>query len=158
MLSCVNALNGLFLFLQGNTENTLYENFLCQRPKRAFLISTYNELAKQALNCIMCQRPKRAFLISTVPSETPHKHWLSSLIFAGICLNILKYRGFRPFFGMFTVCSYFHAISSTIYMDIILDINKKLNPFLSFFPHCIANVCLLLPLKYFSDKFFRNLL
>ena len=106
----------------------------------------------------MYQRPKRAFLISTVPSETPHKHWLSSLIFAGICLNILKHRGFRPFFGMFTVCSYFHAISSTIYMDIILDINKKLNPFLSFFPHCIANVCLLLPPKYFSDKFFRNLL
>ena len=131
---CVNALNGLFLFL------------LTKNSKE---VNRFNEV---------CQRPKRAFLISTVPSETPHKHWLSSLIFAGICLNILKHRGFRPFFGMFTVCSYFHAISSTIYMDIILDINKKLNPFLSFFPHCIANVCLLLPPKYFSDKFFRNLL
>lgn len=129
----VNALSGLFLFLLFHT------------------MDIFN-------NTDVCQRPKRAFLISTVPSETPHKHWLSSLIFAGICLNILKHRGFRPFFGMFTVCSYFHAISSTIYMDIILDINKKLNPFLSFFPHCIANVCLLLPPKYFSDKFFRNLL
>ena len=116
--SCVNALNGLFLFLH----------------------STKTEVA--AVHISVCQRPKRAFLISTVPSETPHKHWISSLIFAGIYLNILKQRGFRPFFGMFTVCSYFHAISSTIHMDIILDINKKLNPFLSFFPHCIANVCL----------------
>ena len=134
---------------------------MCQRPKRAFLISTEPWPLGLIIILIareLCQRPKRAFLISTVPSETPHKHWLSSLIFAGICLNILKHRGFRPFFGMFTVFSYFHAISSTIYMDIILDINKKLNPFLSFFPHCIANVCLLLPPKYFSDKFFRNLL
>ena len=38
----------------------------------------------------VCQRPKRAFFISTVPSETLHKYWLSSIIFAGIYLNILK--------------------------------------------------------------------
>ena len=63
---------------------------MCQRPKRALFISTYFH-SKEAHKCIMvCQRPKRALFISTVPSETPHKHWLSSLIFAGICLNILK--------------------------------------------------------------------
>ena len=53
------------------------------------------------------QRPKRAFFISTVPSETPHKYWLPSLIFAGIYLKILKQKDFRLFFGMFIVCSYF---------------------------------------------------
>ena len=65
--------------------------YMCQRPKRAFLISTQCDilLAAAVLHDV-CQRPKRAFLISTVPSETPHKYWLSSLIFAGICLNILK--------------------------------------------------------------------
>ena len=52
------------------------------------------------------QRPERASLISTVPSETPHKHWLSGLIFAGICLNFLIVTVFWKFFGMFTVCSY----------------------------------------------------
>ena len=62
----VNALNGLFLFLP------MLEGYRKIRPYT------------------VCQRPKRAFLISTVPSETPHKHWLSSLIFAGIYLNILK--------------------------------------------------------------------
>ena len=59
------------------------------------------------LSDIVCQRPKRAFFISTVPSETPHKYWLPSLIFAGICLKILKQKDFRLFFGMFIVCSYF---------------------------------------------------
>ena len=53
-----------------------------------------------------CQRPKRAFIISTVPAENPHKHWLCGLIFAGICLNILILKLFQPFFGMFTICSY----------------------------------------------------
>ncbi len=42
----------------------------------------------------------RASLISTVPSGNPHKYWLPSLIFAGICLTILKTRFFRSFFGM----------------------------------------------------------
>ena len=54
----------------------------------------------------MCQCPKRAILISTVPSENPCKHWLSSLIFAGICQNILISSVFPPFFGLFTICSY----------------------------------------------------
>ena len=77
-----DALNGLFLFLPLTVLVNIHEG-------------------------IVCQRPKRAFLISTVPSETPHKHWLSSLIFAGIYLKILKQKDFRLFFGMFIVCSYF---------------------------------------------------
>ena len=59
---------------------------------------------------LRCQRPKRAFLISTVPSETPHKYWLPSLIFAGICLNLLITTVFQEFFGMFTICSYFSYV------------------------------------------------
>ena len=104
---------------------------VCQRPKRAFFISTDQKFTRSlktslcvnALNGLssflqikeataithagVCQRPKRAFFISTVPSETPHKYWLPSLIFAGICLKILKQKDFRLFFGMFIVCSYF---------------------------------------------------
>ena len=63
---------------------------VCQRPKRAFFISTKQHGKLKRSENLWCQRPKRAFFISTVPSETPHKHWLPSLIFAGICLNILK--------------------------------------------------------------------
>ena len=54
----------------------------------------------------MCQCPKRAYLISTVPSGNPYKHWLSRLIFAGICQNILITSVFHPFLVLFTICSY----------------------------------------------------
>ena len=79
---------------------------VCQRPKRAFSISTL-EVQNGKAEYLQCQRPKRAFSISTVPSGTPHKHWLSSPVFAGICLNFLIISIFRKFFGMFTICSYF---------------------------------------------------
>ena len=79
----------------------------CQRPKRASYIST--ELTTKVIpnEKEVCQRPKRASYISTVPSGNPHKHWLSSPVFAGICLNFLITADFRKFFGMFTLCSYF---------------------------------------------------
>ena len=80
----VNALNGLFSFLQKNLKY--------------YLTSTSK-----------CQRPKRALFISTVPSETSHKYWLSRLIFAGICLKILIKGSFYSFSGMFIFCSYFRA-------------------------------------------------
>ena len=107
---------------------------MCQRPKRAFIISTHKHLGlllrtKQGVNALNgllsflhrkyetctgqfngCQRPKRAFIISTVPAENPHKHWLCGLIFAGICLKILKSSIFCSFSGMFTVYSYFQLI------------------------------------------------
>ena len=82
---------------------------MCQRPKRASFISTDEEWRKEEEQ-IACQRPKRASFISTVPSGTPRKHWLSSSIFAGICLNFLIITVFREFFGMFTLCSYFPHI------------------------------------------------
>ena len=59
-----------------------------QRPERASSISTRKPICR-VLEASRFQRPERASSISTVPSGTPHKHWLSSLIFAGICLNIL---------------------------------------------------------------------
>ena len=83
---CFNALNGLLPFL-------------------LTMIISSEENAK-----MLFQRPKRASSISTAPSGTPHKHWLSSLIFAGICLNILKSAVFWKFSGMFTLCSYFQLI------------------------------------------------
>ena len=80
---------------------------VCQRPKRALSISTKEKPEIEGLMLDACQRPKRALSISTVPSETPHKHWLSSPVFAGIYLNILIITVFRKFFGIFTLCSYF---------------------------------------------------
>ena len=62
--------------------------FMFQRPKRASVIST-RPVLQLTRRPSGFQRPKRASVISTVPSGNPHKHWLSSLIFAGICLNIL---------------------------------------------------------------------
>ena len=63
----VNALSGLFLFLLFHTMDIFNNTDVCQRPKRAFLISTqYIKRAADA-NTVECQRPKRAFLISTKP-------------------------------------------------------------------------------------------
>ena len=36
---------------------------MCQRPKRAFIIST--EELEECCEALVCQRPKRAFIIST---------------------------------------------------------------------------------------------
>ncbi len=40
------------------------ENNMCQRPKRAFIIST-KDITIDILKHMVCQRPKRAFIIST---------------------------------------------------------------------------------------------
>ena len=113
-----------------------------QRPERASLISTYWGVyidfsvfpGFNALNGLLSfllkmlyylankdnefQRPERASLISTVPSETPHKYWLSGLVFAGICLKILITSIFHTFSGMFTICSYFKTFPTA---EIILQ-------------------------------------
>ena len=38
---------------------------MCQRPERAFFISTRNVFVLSSLKVIVCQRPERAFFIST---------------------------------------------------------------------------------------------
>ena len=83
---CFNALNGLLPFLLFHRLDSGYRRNL------------------------RFQRPKRASSISTATSGNPHKHWLSRLVFAGICLNILKTAVFWKFFGMFTLCSYLGSI------------------------------------------------
>ena len=60
----------------------------------------------------LCQCPRRAFLISTVPSGNPHKYGAPRLIFACICPNILKTTVFQDIFVLFIICSYFHWIFS----------------------------------------------
>ena len=73
----------------------------------------------------VCQCPRRAILISTVPSGSPHKYWLSSPIFAGICLNILKSSIFPLFLVLFIICSYldtFYTSSDTVNIILYLPI------------------------------------
>ena len=41
---CVNALNGLSLFLRKSIKNLADADIVCQRPKRAFFISTVDTL------------------------------------------------------------------------------------------------------------------
>ena len=106
----VNALNGLLSFLHTRPISKTFRRNKCQRPKRASFISTDAGKGVKKMKNNKCQRPKRASFISTVPSGTPRKHWLSSSIFAGICLNFLIITVFREFFGMFTLCSYFPHI------------------------------------------------
>ena len=62
---CVNALNGLSSFLLMNKILTKAVWKMCQRPKRAFFISTFMLRSKKFRLLAMCQRPKRAFFIST---------------------------------------------------------------------------------------------
>ena len=102
---------------------------LGQCPRRAFLISTVPEVPETPEVPEMCQCPRRAFLISTVPSGNPHKHWLSSLIFAGICQTILKTAVFLQFFGLFIICSYFSVLISSFHTPIILQSPRNENPF-----------------------------
>ena len=128
---CVNALNGLTPFLQNTSVMQVMILFMCQCPKRAYSISTTiclywfdfaercqcpkraysistDKIQKNMLDILkQCQCPKRAYSISTAASGSPHKHWLPGHIFAGICLNILISPVFQPFFGLFTICSYF---------------------------------------------------
>ena len=104
---CVNALNGLSSFLLlNNSLTSIADAIMCQRPKRAFFISTKQHLpgnylqqcCVNALNglssflqnstsktkpCGMCQRPKRAFFISTVfPRDID--------IMTNMCVNALN--------------------------------------------------------------------
>ena len=65
----VNALSGLFLFLLFHTMDIFNNTDVCQRPKRAFFISTVNFLVFFTKTRGMCQRPKRAFFISTRPKK-----------------------------------------------------------------------------------------
>ena len=83
MSSCVNALNGLFLFLHPWIGTHAGFNILwCQRPKRAFLISTRQALETSQTYTAVCQRPKRAFLISTARG--------AKRLIEEICVNALN--------------------------------------------------------------------
>ena len=62
----VNALNGLSSFLHRLPNSEVIKSNECQRPKRAFFISTIMANNMNRNNSKhMCQRPKRAFFIST---------------------------------------------------------------------------------------------
>ena len=90
----------------------------------------------------MCQCPQRAIFISTVPSGNPHKHWLSSLIFAGICLNILNSTVFPSFSGLFIICSYLAILFFPRPLQIlyfIICFSKSLfSNFLNFNRNCLS--------------------
>ena len=65
----VNALSGLFLFLLFHTMDIFNNTDVCQRPKRAFFISTDIWAERTKNERKLCQRPKRAFFISTNMKE-----------------------------------------------------------------------------------------
>lgn len=89
-----------------------------------------------------CQCPQRAIFISTVPSGNPHKHWLPSLIFACICLNILNSAGFSSFSCLFIICSYladpFFPRPLQILYFIICFSKSLFNNFLNFNRNCLS--------------------
>ena len=138
-MGCVNALSGLFSFLRIRPCYKDDHFNGCQCPKRALLISTTTKSSSGTVNAVgvnalsglfsfllktnkkyggfnyVCQCPKRALLISTVPSGNPCKHWLPSLIFAGICQTILKTAVFLQFFCLFIICSYFFVLISSFH-------------------------------------------
>ena len=62
---CVNALNGLTSFLQKEWRTVIRYIVRCQRPKRAYFISTPSTLSIMGPKIMVCQRPKRAYFIST---------------------------------------------------------------------------------------------
>ena len=106
----VNALNGLTSFLHSSPPWSDNSYNKCVNALNGLTSFLHGRLADFLLSISVCQRPERAYFISTVPSKTPWKHWLSSLIFAGICQTILKTAVFCWFFGMFIICSYLELI------------------------------------------------
>ena len=48
----------------------------CQRPKRAYFISTAEEEDTDTQDEIRCQRPKRAYFISTLSTEEKVDEWM----------------------------------------------------------------------------------
>ena len=62
--SGVNALNGLTSFLRIYND-TIYDFTIgCQRPERAYFIST-DTMSGRYMHRVLCQRPERAYFIST---------------------------------------------------------------------------------------------
>ena len=80
---CVNALNGLSSFLPPFSDYYIMQALMCQRPKRAFFISTEDGTLVKTSR-IGCQRPKRAFFISTFTGRFYRKMWLLR------CVNALN--------------------------------------------------------------------
>ena len=74
-LLCVNALNGLSSFLPSKAPDCMLYLALCQRPKRAFFISTIPLMAVRRRLLEVCQRPKRAFFISTIAQQEKCKRY-----------------------------------------------------------------------------------
>ena len=72
----------------------------CQRPKRAFYISTMKMTASVSSTCYKCQRPKRAFYISTKLWSKPDKKY-------ALCVNALN--GLSTFLPLITHAGVFHA-------------------------------------------------
>ena len=79
----VNALNGLSSFLPCySKEYKNHANSVCQRPERAFFISTLVQGIDALDNGAMCQRPERAFFISTELEQlliSKHKSCVNAL-------------------------------------------------------------------------------
>ena len=61
----VNALNGLTSFLLYSLIHLLRSRQKCQCPKRAYFISTLEEVEPSGFAYDVCQCPKRAYFIST---------------------------------------------------------------------------------------------
>ena len=111
-------------YLSAEETAQLKQLGVCQCPRLAILIST-RRYGTPLRTLQRCQCPRRAILISTVPSGSPHKYWLSSPIFAGICLNILKSSIFPLFLVLFIICSYldtFYTSSDTVNIILYLPI------------------------------------
>ena len=66
VLKGVNALSGLISFLRCRGAERRDRHFVCQCPKRAYLISTTGREACVLRKVRLCQCPKRAYLISTI--------------------------------------------------------------------------------------------
>ena len=64
----VNALNGLTSFLRNVKDVQEELKMVCQRPERAYFISTFDILSGE-ITINECQRPERAYFISTATTE-----------------------------------------------------------------------------------------
>ena len=103
--SCFNALNGLLSFLQ--PERLSCHTAQCFNALNG-LLSFLRYPLRTRINTGFAGSFLQVFVFSTVPSQNPHKHWLCRLIFAGICLKILK----SSFFAHFLARSQFVHIFS----------------------------------------------
>lgn len=148
-MECVNVLNEISHFYYKHSITVIHKS-VCQRPKRALSISTWLQAFESCLHevCVNALNGLSPFL------QYLPRNWINTG-FTGSFLQVFIWifwnQWFSTIFGMWTIYSYFQLIADITYINIILYLYKKRNPFpcfLAFVRSLFSFQCFLHPFSY----------